>query len=114
MATTDNENILMMFEEINQKLDRTNRQIETIGQQQSEVTNNNEISELKSAIENLYDSQSERLHAVENAIRTEKRKIEFTPTSTFGMAFLFSLMIIVLSFWAYFTKNKSTHFLTMI
>ncbi len=28
MATTDNENILMMFEEINQKLDKTHLQIE--------------------------------------------------------------------------------------
>ena len=36
MATTENENILMMFEEINQKLDKTNLQIEKIGKQASE------------------------------------------------------------------------------
>jgi predicted metallo-beta-lactamase superfamily hydrolase len=87
----------MMFEEINQKLDKANRQIEKIGQNQPEVSDNNEKLELKSAIENLYDSQSQRLHAIENAIRTEKRKIEFTPTSTFGMAFLFSLMLMLLA-----------------
>jgi hypothetical protein len=86
-----------MFEEINQKLDRANRQIEKIGQYQPELSDNNENLELKSAIENLYDSQSQRLHAIENAIRTEKRKIEFTPTSTFGMAFLFSLMLMLLA-----------------
>jgi uncharacterized protein YfkK (UPF0435 family) len=97
MTTTSNENILMMFEEINQKLDKANRQIEKIGQNQPEVSDNNEKLELKSAIENLYDSQSQRLHAIENAIRTEKRKIEFTPTSTFGMAFLFSLMLMLLA-----------------
>jgi hypothetical protein len=97
MTTTSNENILMMFEEINQKLDRANRQIEKIGQYQPELSDNNENLELKSAIENLYDSQSQRLHAIENAIRTEKRKIEFTPTSTFGMAFLFSLMLMLLA-----------------
>lgn len=97
MTTISNENILMMFEEINQKLDRANRQIEKIGQSQPEVSDNNENLELKSAIENLYDSQSQRLHAIENAIRTEKRKIEFTPTSTFGMAFFFSLMLMLLA-----------------
>ncbi len=97
MTTTSNENILMMFEEINQKLDRANRQIEKIGQNQPEVSDNDEISEVKSAIENLYDNQSQRLHAIENTIRTEKRKIEFTPTSTFGMAFLFSLMFFLLA-----------------
>lgn len=97
MTTTSNENILMMFEEINQKLDRASRQIEKIGQNQPEVSDNDEISEVKSAIENLFENQSQRLHAIENAIRTEKRKIEFTPTSTFGMAFLFSLMFFLLA-----------------
>jgi len=97
MTTTSNENILMMFEEINQKLDKANRQIEKIGQNQPEVSDNNENLELKSAIDNLYENQSQRLHAIENAIRTEKRKIEFTPTSTFGMAFLFSLMLMLLA-----------------
>ena len=97
MTTTSNENILMMFEEINQKLDRASRQIEKIGQNQPEVSDNDEISEVKSAIENLFENQSQRLHAIENAIRTEKRKIEFTPTSTFGMAFLFSLMLMLLA-----------------
>lgn len=109
MTTTSNENILMMFEEINQKLDRANRQIEKIGQSQPEVSDNNVISEIKSAINNLFDSQSQRLHAIENAIRTEKRKIEFTPTSTFGMAFLFSLMLMLLamSIWNNSLRNQN-------
>ena len=97
MTTTDNDNILMMFEEINQKLDRTNQQIEKIGQKQPEETDNEQISELKSTMERVYESQSEKLHAIENAIRTEKRKIEFTPTSTFGMAFFFSMMFMLLA-----------------
>ena len=97
MTTTNNENILMMFEEINQKLDRTNQQIEKIGQKQPEETDNEQISELKSTMERVYESQSEKLHAIENAIRTEKRKIEFTPTSTFGMAFFFSMMFMLLA-----------------
>ena len=107
--TTSNDNILMMFEEINQKLDRANRQIEKIGQSQPEVSDNNVISEIKSAINNLFDSQSQRLHAIENAIRTEKRKIEFTPTSTFGMAFLFSLMLMLLamSIWNNSLRNQN-------
>lgn len=106
---TSNENILMMFEEINQKLDRANRQVEKIGQNQPEVSDNNEISEIKSAIDNLYDSQSERLHAIENAIRTEKRKIEFTPTSTYGMAVFLSMFVIILALFAglYSLRNQN-------
>ena len=109
MATTDNDNILMMFEEINQKLDKASRQIEKIGQSQPEVSDNNENLELKSAIENLYDSQSQRLHAIENTIRSEKRKIEFTPTSSFGMAFFFSLMaiILVMAIWNNSLRNQN-------
>ncbi|MDD2330262.1 MAG: hypothetical protein PHW88_05680 [Bacteroidales bacterium] len=109
MTPTSNENILMMFEEINQKLDKTNRQIEKIGQKQPEENNSNDISELKSAIDNFHENQSEKLNAIENAIRTEKRKIEFTPTSTFGMSFFFSLMIIVLalSIWIYTLKSDN-------
>ena len=75
MTTTHNEDILMMFEEINQKLDKSIQQIEKIGQKQPEVTHNEEISEFKSIVENFHENQSERLHAIENAIRTEKRKI---------------------------------------
>ena len=97
MTTTNNENILMMFEEINQKLDRTNQQIEKIGQKQPEETGNEQILELKTVMEDFHESQSEKLHAIENAIRTEKRKIEFTPTSTFGMAFFFSMMFMLLA-----------------
>lgn len=106
---TSNENILMMFEEINQKLDRANRQVEKIGQNQPEVSDNNEISEIKSAIDNLYDSQSERLHAIENAIRTEKRKIEFTPTSTYGMAVFLSMFVIILALFVglYSLRNQN-------
>ncbi len=109
MTTTSNENILMMFEEINQKLDKASRQIEKIGQSQPEVSDNNENLELKSAIENLYDSQSQRLHAIENTIRSEKRKIEFTPTSSFGMAFFFSLMaiILVMAIWNNSLRNQN-------
>ena len=50
MTTNNNDNILMMFEEINQKLDRTNQQIEKIAQKQPETSNENDISELKSAM----------------------------------------------------------------
>lgn len=97
MTTTSNENILMMFEEINQNLNKTNRQIEKIGQKQPEGSNQNSISELKSAIDNFHENQSEKLKAIENAIRTEKRKIEFTPTSTFGIAFFLSMMSALLA-----------------
>lgn len=109
MNTTSNENILMMFEEINQKLDKTNLQIEKIGQKQPEVSNNNENLEIKSAIENLFEKQFQRLYAIENAIRTEKRKIEFTPTSTSGIAFFFSLMLMLLAVavWNYSLRNQN-------
>ena len=97
MTTTHNENILMMFEEINQKLDKNIQQNEEMGQKQPEVTHNEEISELKSIMGTFQENQSTRLHAIENAIRTEKRKIELTPTSKFGMAFFFSIMLIILA-----------------
>lgn len=109
MTTTSNENILMMFEEINQKLDRTNQQIEKIGQKQPEETDNEQILELKTVMEDFHESQSKQLYAIENAIRTEKRKIEFTPTSSFGMAFFFSLMaiILVMAIWNNSLRNKN-------
>ena len=109
MTTTSNENILMMFEEINQKLDRTNQQIEKIAQKQPEKTNENEISELKSVMQSFYENQSCKLDNIGTLIQKERRKIEFTPTSTFGMAFFFSLMLIILalSLWTYSLKNQN-------
>lgn len=109
MTTTSSENILVMFEEINEKLERTNRQIEKIGLKQPEATGNTEIAGLKSAIENSCKNQSERLHAIENSIRKEKRKIEFTPASTFGMVFFLSLMVILmaLAVWIYSLRNQN-------
>lgn len=97
MNTTSNENILMMFEEINEKLEKTNQQIEKIGFQQSKVKGNEEIAELRLEMQNSLENQAKQLHAIENAIRTEKRKIEFTPTSTFGMVFFPSMMIVLLA-----------------
>jgi hypothetical protein len=109
MNTTSNDNILMMFEEINEKLDKTNQQIEKIEQKQPEVSNNNENLEIKSAIENLFENQSQRLYAIENAIRTQKRKIEVTSTSTFGMALFLSMMIFLLAMavWNYSLRNQN-------
>ncbi|MDD4437665.1 MAG: hypothetical protein PHS04_06495 [Tissierellia bacterium] len=95
--TTTNENILMMFEEINQKLDDNARQLERIGQKQSEKSDDSDFSEIITMFENIQQNQSEKLAEIESLIRKEKRKIEFTPTSTFGMAFFFSLMAIILA-----------------
>ena len=71
MATTDNENILMMFEEINQKLDKTSIQIEKIGKQPSNETieiNNDElideIRQMKTFIEVSNNEQSEKGHSL--------------------------------------------------
>ena len=98
MATTDNDNILMMFEEINQKLDRANQQIEKIGQKQPEETGNEQILELKTVMEDFHESQSEKLNEIENAVRKEKRKIEFTTNSVNTIIVLLSLMVFVLGF----------------
>ncbi|WP_436414496.1 hypothetical protein [Petrimonas sp.] len=109
MTAIKNENILMMFEEINEKLDRTNQQIEKIGLKQPEATESEKVAELKLVMENSLENQSKQLYAIENAIRTEKRKIEFTPTSTFGMVFFFSLMLILLAVtvWNYSLRNQN-------
>ena len=108
MTTTANDNILMMFEEINQKLDDNARQLERIGQKESEKNNNNDFSEITTVLETFQHNQSEKLAEIESLIRKEKRKIEFTPTSTFGMAFFFSLMAIILalSVWINSLKNQ--------
>ncbi len=98
MTTTDNDNILMMFEEINQKLDRTNQQIEKIGQKQPEETDNEQILELKTVMEDFHESQSEKLDEIGNAVRKGKRKIEFSPNSVNTIIVLFSLMVFVLGF----------------
>lgn len=97
MTTINNDNILTMFEEINLKLDKTNQQIEKIGREEPETTGNEDIAELKSAIENLCDNQSEKLENIETLIQKEKRKIEFIPTTWQGMAVFFSLMLIILT-----------------
>lgn len=95
--TTTNENILMMFEEINQKLDDNARQLEKIEQKEPEKSDNNDFSEFTTVLDNFQHNQSEKLTVIESLIRKEKRKIEFTPTSTLGMALLFSLSAITLA-----------------
>lgn len=109
MTTTSNENILMMFEEINQKLNRTNLQIEKIGQEQPEASNGDEISELKSVIETFHESQSEKLNHIENLIQKEKRKIEITPTSTYGMAVFLSMFVMIVALFVgiYSLRNQN-------
>ena len=97
MTTTNNENILMMFEEINQKLDDNARQLERIGQKEPEENDDNDFSEFTTVFDNFQHNQSEKLAVIESLIRKEKRKIEFTPTSTFGMASFFSLSAITLA-----------------
>jgi uncharacterized protein YfkK (UPF0435 family) len=108
MTTTNNENILMMFEEISQKLDRNISQVEAIARKQPKSNEDTNLSELQSALEDFESSQSEKLDNIETLIRKDKRKIEFTPTSTFGMAFFLSLMLIVLglSIWIYSLKSE--------
>lgn len=89
MTTATNENILMMFEEINQKLDYNAKQLERIGQKEPEKSDDNDFSELTTVLETFRHNQLEKLAEIESLIRKEKRKIEFTSTSTFGMAFSF-------------------------
>ena len=112
MATKEEQNILMMFEEIAEKLDKNTVHLEKIGQKQSEVntssnnTTSEEISELKSAFGTFQEEQFEKLDEVESLIRSEKRKIEFTLASMPGIYILFSLAVILvtLSFWMYSLK----------
>lgn len=112
MATKEEQNILMMFEEISEKLDKNTTHLEKIGQKQLDVnTNSNdstseEVSELKSVLDTFQQEQLEKLEDVENLIRSEKRKIEFTATSMPGLSVLFSLatILVVLSFWIYSLK----------
>lgn len=110
MTTINNDNILTMFEEINLKLDKTNQQIEKMGLKEPEATGNEDITELKSAMESFHESQSEKLENIGTLIQKEKRKIEFTPTSTFGMAFFFSLMLILLTMavWNYSLRSQNS------
>ena len=105
MTTTTNENILMMFEEINQKLDDNARRLERIGQKQSDESDN-DFSEFETMFESFQQNQSEKLAEIESLILKEKRKIEFTPTSTFGMAFFFSLMAITLALAIWVNSQK--------
>lgn len=112
MATKEEQNILMMFEEIAEKLDKNTVYLEKIGQKQSEVntsSNNStseEISELKSVFDTFKQEQLGKLDEVESLIRSEKRKIEFTLTSMPGLYILFSLatVLVILSFWIYSLK----------
>lgn len=97
MTTTTNDNILMMFEEINQKLDDNARQLERIEKKEPEKNDDNDFSEITTVFETFQHNQLQKLAEIESLIRKEKRKIEFTPTSAFGMAFFFSLMAITLA-----------------
>lgn len=112
MATKEEQNILMMFEEIAEKLDKNTVHLEKIGQKQSKgnTSSNNstseEVSELKSVFDTFQQEQLGKLEDVENLIRSEKRKIEFTATSMPGLSVLFSLatILVILSFWIYSLK----------
>lgn len=113
MATTDNENILMMFEEINQKLDKTHLQIEKIGKQPSnetiEIDNDeliDEIRQVKTFIEVLNNAQSDRLSKLETVLRKEKRRIDFSPTSINTMLIVLGFMVIILGLTLWVTSLK--------
>src|SRR5690554_4418868 len=114
MATTDNENILMMFEEINQKLDKTNLQIEKIGKQPSnetiEIDNDeliNEIKQVKTVIEVLNNEQLEKLSNLEAVVRKEKRRFDFSPTSINTMLIVLGFMAIILGLTLWVTSLKA-------
>ena len=114
MATTDNENILMMFEEINQKLDKTHLQIEKIGKQPSnetiEIDNDeliNEIKQVKTVIEVLNNEQSDRLSKLETVLRKEKRRIDFSPTSINTMLIVLGFMAIILALTIWVSSLKA-------
>ena len=114
MATTENENILMMFEEINQKLDKTNLHIEKIGKQPSnetiEIDNDeliNEIKQVKTVIEVLNNEQSDRLSKLETVLRKEKRRIDFSPTSINTMLIVLGFMAIILGLTLWVTSLKA-------
>ncbi|WP_148038915.1 hypothetical protein [Proteiniphilum sp. X52] len=98
----------MMFEEINQKLDKSNLQIEKIGLKQPEITDNEKIAKLKSVMEIFHESRSEKLDEIGNAIQKEKRKIEFTPTSMQALIIIFSLLalLVTLSVWINSLRNQ--------
>ena len=113
MATTDNENILMMFEEINQKLDKTHLQIEKIWKQPSnetiEIDNDeliDEIRQVKTFIEVLNNEQSDRLSKLETVLRKEKRRIDFSPTSINTMLIVLGFMVIILGLTLWVTSLK--------
>jgi hypothetical protein len=114
MATTDNENILMMFEEINQKLDKTHLQIEKIGKQPSketiEIDNDeliDEIRQVKTVIEVSNNEQSDRLSKLETVLRKEKRRIDFSPTSINTMLIVLGFMAIILALTIWVSSLKA-------
>ena len=114
MNTTDNDNILMMFEEINQKLDKTNLQIEKIGKEQSkeiiEINNDeliDEIRQVKTFIEVSTNEQSERLNEMETIIRKEKKRFDFSPTSINTMLIVLGFMAIILGLTLWGTSLKA-------
>ncbi|MEA5081437.1 MAG: hypothetical protein VB024_07455 [Dysgonamonadaceae bacterium] len=114
MATTDNDNILMMFEEINQKLDKTNLQIEKIGKEQSkeiiEINNDeliDEIRQVKTFIEVSSNEYSERFSELEAVIRKEKKRLDFSPTSINTMLIVLGFMAIILALTLWVASLKS-------
>ena len=114
MNTTDNDNILMMFEEINQKLDKTHLQIEKIGKQPStetiEIANNEliaEIRQVKTIIEGLNNEHLERLSELDAVVRKEKRRIDLSPTSINTMLIVLGFMAIILGLTLWGTSLKA-------
>lgn len=114
MATTDNENILMMFEEINHKLDKTNLQIEKIVKQPSnetiEIDNDelmDEIRQMKTFIEVSNNEQSERLNEMKTIIRKEKKRLDFSPTSINTMLIVLGFMVIIFGLTLWITSLKA-------
>lgn len=112
--TTINENILMMFEEINQKLDKTHLQIEKFRKQPSneaiEIDNDeliDEIRQVKTFIEVSNNEQSERLTELEAVVWKEKKRFDFSPTSVNTMLIVLGFMAIILALTLWVSSLKA-------
>lgn len=109
MASNNDQKLLVVFEELKEKLEHNTQQLENIEKHQSQESPNNnqndlteEIRQLQATVEAISNEQSEKLNAIEAIIRKEKQRFDFSPTSVNTMLIVLGFMAIIvgLLFWS--------------
>lgn len=118
MTTINDQHTAIMFEEILEHLRKNASLLKALKQYRTDLdtdtaSNSQELIELKTILEGNKVKYDEKLKELKKLMQKEKKQIEFTPTSLYGMLFSSVLIAIILalSVWI-FSLNKEVHTLS--